>query len=174
MTTEKGAQLAQGIRATVAEFRSICSEVDEAEAGRAPAGRWSPKEIVSHVAGPDKSGLLPLLEMFTAADTPRIELVPEQTYMTQARRAMPFAQIAALAAQRYEEVARYAEGLEAEQFDRKAHVPVLKESPLGEFPTLEAMIGGLGQHHLKMHTEHLREVLAALKAQQPTAPSAAS
>lgn len=165
MTTEKGAQLAQAIRATVAEFKSTCSEVDEATALRAPAGRWSPKEIVSHVAGPDGRGLVPLLEMFTTADTPLIEIVPEQTNMTQARLAMSFAQIAALAAQRYEEVARYAEGLKAEQFDRKAHVPVLKESPLSEFPTLEAMIGGLGQYHLSMHTEHLREILAALKAQ---------
>jgi len=164
MTTEIGAQLAQAIRATVAELVSICSEVDEATALRAPAGRWSPKEILSHVTGPDEHGLLPLFERFTAADTPLIELVPEQTYMSEARRAMPFAKLAELAGQRYEGVARYAEGLGAEQFERTAHIPMLKQSPLGEYPTLGTVIRGFGQSHLKMHIEHLREVLAALKA----------
>lgn len=165
MTTETGAKLAQAIRATVAELKAVCAGVDEALAARAPQGRWSPREILSHVTGPDESGLIPLLELFTTADTPRIELVPEQTYMSEARRAMSFARMAELAAQRYEEVARYAEGLSAEQFGRRAHVPLLKDSPLGDHPSLEAMIGGFGQYHLKMHIEHLREVLEALKAE---------
>lgn len=164
MTTEQGTHLAQAVRATVAELVSLCAEVDEATALRAPAGRWSPKEIVSHVTGPDERGFWALLQKFTAADTPLIELVPEQTYMTQARQAMSFAALAELAARRYEEIARFAEGLEPEQFARTAHIPMLKQSPLGEYPTLQAMIGGFGQYHLKMHIEHLREVLAALKA----------
>jgi hypothetical protein len=162
MTTEKGAKLAQGIRAAVAELASTCAGVDEATALIAPAGRWSPKEILSHITGPDERGVLALLQMFAAADTPRIDIVPEQTYMTETRRAMSFAALAELAAERYGAVARYAEELNEEQFARTAHIPLLKQSPLGEFPTLEMAIGGFGQYHLKMHIDHLREVLAAL------------
>ena len=44
------------------------------------------------------------------------------------------------------------------------HIPKLKDSPLGEYPTLEGMIGGLGAYHVQDHIDHLREILAALSS----------
>lgn len=164
MTTETGTKLAQAIRASMAELQAACADIDEATASRAPAGRWSPREILSHLAGHEGTSPVAMLERFLAEDTPLIELKAEQTWMTEARRAMPFAELAELAAQRYEEVARYAEGLGEEQFGRTARIPALAQSPLGEYPTLEGIIGGLGSYHVQMHIAHLREILAALKA----------
>lgn len=163
MSTETGAQLAEGIRAALAEFKAVCAGVDEDVAGRAPAGRWSPKEILSHLAGPDGAGL-ELFESFLNADTPHIDMVPERTYFTDARRAMSFARLLALVERKYEGVAAYAEGLGGEQLSRKAHIPLFKETPLTEYPTLAALIGGLGQGHVRMHADHLRQVLAELAA----------
>lgn len=159
-----GTELAQAIRAAQAELQAVCKTVGDDAADRAPEGRWRPREILSHIAGAGESGIVPFFRRFLDEDTPRIDVVPEQTNLTEARRAMPFAQLAAMVAQRYEELARFAETLSAEQLARTAHVPALAKSPMGERPTLGGMLGGFGQYHVKMHTDHLREVLAGIPA----------
>lgn len=164
MATTTGMHLAEIIRASLAELKTVCAGVDEATASRAPAGRWSPKEILSHLIGREEGVHVALFRRFTDADEPLIEIVPEQTHFTEERRAMSFAQLAQLVEREYEGVAAYALGLGEEQFARRAHIPLFKESPLTERPTLAAMVGGMGQYHVQMHTDHLRQVLAELAA----------
>ena len=62
----------------------------------------------------------------------------------------------------YEGIADFVSGLTAEQLGRKAHVPGLKESPLGESPTLAAFIRGIAESHLNFHIDHMKEILQAL------------
>jgi hypothetical protein len=40
----------------------------------------------------------------------------------------------------------------------------MKDSPLGEYPTLDRMIYGLGVFHVQFHIDHLGEILAALSS----------
>lgn len=162
MATSSGTRLAQRIREEVEELEKVCRGVDEDTAARAPEGRWSPKEILSHLCGPAGSGHLPFLQAFVDQDTPRLELEAEDPFFTEKRAGMRFADLFAEVRKEYEGIADFAAGLSDEQLERKAHVPMLKDSPLGAYPSLEGLVGGLGSYHVHFHIKHLREILDTL------------
>jgi hypothetical protein len=162
MATSRGNELAQVIRQKVADLKQVCQGVDENLASRAPEDRWSPKQILSHLCGPEDVGHLPLLRAFVDSDTPMIDLDTENPFFTENRARMSFSELVAECEMNYERVASFAGELTEEQLARKAHIPKLKDSPLGEYPTLDGMIYGLGEYHVQFHIDHLREILAAL------------
>jgi len=165
MATSTGAQLALNIKQQIAEFEKVCGEVDENIAARNPAGRWSPKEILSHLLGPDESGHIPMLQAFIDQDIPTVQMEAENPFFTETRSGMTFQQLLSKVTTEYNRLAGYAAGLSSDDLDRKALVPMLKDTTLGEYPTLEVMIGMLcgGENsHLQFHTNHMREILDEL------------
>jgi hypothetical protein len=142
--------------------------VDENLSSLAPADRWSPRQILSHLCGPEGKGHLPILKAFVDSDTPMIDLDTGNPFFTEQRARMSFSELVAECELNYERVADFAAELTGEQLARKAHVPKLKDSPLGEYPTLDWMINGLGEYHIQFHIDHLREILAALESCQAT------
>jgi len=166
MATSRGNQLAQEIRQKVAALIQVCQGVDENLASRAPTDRWSPKQILSHLCGPEGVGLLPILRVFVDSDTPLIDLDAENPFFTEHRAAMSFTSLVAECELNYRRITDFATELTGEQLARKAHIPKLKDSPLGEYPTLEGMLYGLGEFHVQFHIDHLREILAALSEKE--------
>ena len=166
MATLRGNELAQEIRQKVAALKQVCQGVDENLASRAPTDRWSPKQILSHLCGPEDEGHLPILRAFVDSDTPMIGLDTENPFFTEHRARMSFVELVAECERNYERLASFAAELTAAQLERKAHIPKLKDSPLGEYPTLDGMINGLGEYHVQFHIDHLGEILAALSSEK--------
>jgi hypothetical protein len=164
MATSRGHQLAQEIRQKVAALKQVCQGVDENLASRAPTDRWSPKQILSHLCGPKDVGHLPILNAFVNTDTPMIDLVIGNPFFTEIRARMSVSELVAECEMNYQRVANFAAELSGEQLARKAHIPKLKDSPLGEYPTLDGMIYGLGVYHVQDHIDHLREILSTLSS----------
>ncbi len=164
MATLRGNQLAQEIRQKVADLKLVCQGVDEKLASRAPEGRWSPKQILSHLCGPEHVGHLPILRAFIDNDTPVIDFDTENPFFTETRERMSFRELVAECEKNYQRVANFAAGLTDEQLARKAHIPKMKDSPLGEYQTLDQMISVLGELHVQFHIDHLNEILAALSS----------
>jgi hypothetical protein len=103
-----------------------------------------------------------LLRSFIDNDTPLLDLDAGNPFYTEKRAAMSFSELLAECEANYKQVASFVEGLADEQLARTAHIPELKETPLGEYPTLGGMIHGLGEYHIQGHIDHLREILAEL------------
>lgn len=164
MATSRGSQLAQNIRQKVAILKQVCQGVDENLASRAPKDRWSPKQILSHLCGPEGAGHLPVLKAFVDNDAPVIDLNSENPFFTENRARMSLVELVAECEKNYQSIANFAGKLTEEQLGRKAHIPELKDTPLGEYPTLDEMISVLGEYHLQFHIDHLGEILAALSS----------
>lgn len=162
MADMNGEQLAQVVRQNMSDLANACQGVDEAIASRSPVGRWSPKEILSHLIGPGNDAHVTVMRRFLEEDTPTLDLTPENTHFSPERAATPFAQLATEAQEEYGRVADFVASLSQEQLSRKARIPMLKESPLGEFPTLGQLTFGLGGFHVQFHIKHMQEVLKEL------------
>jgi hypothetical protein len=160
-----GKQLAQGIIAKVDELEKLCKGVDEVVASKAPEGRWTPKEIISHLVGEEEgAGITAGVRMFVDRDVPMIDIIPEETHFSPGRAKLTFSQLMDRFDRDYRGLASYVAGLSPEQLGRKAHVPLFKDLPMGEYPTLEDFIGGVADYHLGFHMDHMKEILQALGA----------
>jgi len=163
METMNGAQLSEAIRRKAGEFRRLCDGIDEATASRAPSGRWSPKEIVSHLCGAEGGGFMTTIKAFLEQDTPEVDLHPGETQLSERRAHLSFAQLLEEFDKGYGALADFVSGLSPQQLAKKAHVEALKESPLGEYPPLAVFLQGIAEQHITFHIDHMREILEALR-----------
>jgi len=167
MPTTESARLSQIIRQKTKEIRRLCEGLDEDTASRAPSGRWSPKQILSHLCGPEGVGFMPTIRTILEKDTPRIDIEAENPFFTGKRTGMTLLDLLTAFEREYVHIADLAAGLSEKQLARTAHIPLFKDTPMGEYPTLAAFVGALGQYHMDFHINHMQEILKTLGVASP-------
>src|SRR5512135_1790437 len=123
MPTAEAARLIKLIRDKIGELKGVCKGIDEETASRAPEGRWSPKQVLSHLCGPDGSGLLPSLKAFVERDVPLLDIEPGNPFYTEKRAQMTVEQLVDELSAEYERIEKFTAGLSDAQLGRKAHIP---------------------------------------------------
>ena len=167
MASQEGTKLAQLVRQKLGEMNRLCEGLDEGTASRAPEGRWTPKEIISHLCGPEGIGIVPALQAILQQDTPLIDMEAANPYYTGKRTQMTFSELLSEFQGEYGRMADLVERLSDEQLVRKAHIPLFKELPMGEYPTLAMFVQALAEFHLVDHIDHMKAILQGLGVALP-------
>ena len=162
MPSQQGAQLSQMIREEINGLKKVCEGLDEKTTSRASSGRWSPKQILSHLCGPEGVGFMPAIQVILKQDNPRLDIEAENPFFTETRSRMTLAELLTELEREYGRMADVVTGLSEEQLARKVHIPLFKDTPMGEHLTLAAFVQALGKYHVRFHIDHMREILGAL------------
>ena len=155
-------EIAQIVRTKMAEFRRACEGLNEESSFIVPEGRWSPKHIVSHLWGQEGTGYLPGLKAFIEKDIPLLDVKPDDPFWSEGRSRLTLSELLSEFDREYSGIAAFVEVLSEEQFSRRAHIPMLKESPLGEYPTRVQWVLALFNYHIENHINFMREIMQAV------------
>jgi hypothetical protein len=151
--------LREALEQKLRELGEALEGVDEEKAGQRPAqGEWCCKEVLSHLTGDEGESFAAGLRLFVEEDTPMIGVVSGLPYYTPARQAMSLSDLRAGVWKQYQEMAEFVGSLSDGQLERKGRVPLLKETPIGEYPTLAQWVGAIINFHLP---EHINQIGAA-------------
>ncbi|MGB6063168.1 MAG: ClbS/DfsB family four-helix bundle protein [Desulfomonilaceae bacterium] len=77
--------------------------------------------------------MMPTFSVFVEKDVPRLDIEAENPFFSETRARMTFAELLAKFEEEYGRIAEFVEGLSEDELNRKAHVPLLKETPVGEY-----------------------------------------
>lgn len=150
-------ELKQALESKVTEINELVGTVDESRALHSPApGEWCVKEVLTHL-GVD-SVVIQSFRRIVEEDMPLIEIVPGQSHFDDTQRARPISDILVEVETRYRDLAEFLGSLNAEQLQRKGHIPLFKQTPFGEYPTLEQWAAGMINFHLAGHIQQLRNL----------------
>jgi DinB superfamily len=153
-----GPSLKQQLDQKVQEIKQAVSGLSDEEASKKRGQEeWSVKEVLSHLSGDGSSDAASLLDRVIKEDTPQIDIHPGQSYY-EGRESMPLPELTSRVESTYSEMGAFLAGLNDEQLNRKAQVPLLKETPIGEYPTLGQLAGALINFHLNDHVQQLKNL----------------
>jgi len=158
MPTE-AARLVKLIQKEVRKLNRVCRVIDEETASCARKGMWTPKQIVSHLCGPEEGGYTASIRAFLEQDTPRLDIEASNPFYTEKRKRMTMVQLLAELDAEYGRIAGLIAQLTDDQLARKAHIPLMKDTPAGEYPTLAMWIEAIVKYHFDFHIDHMLEVL---------------
>ncbi len=164
MSNSLGVQLSGIILKNVEEMLRLCEGVDEETAIRAPSGRWMPKQVISHLCGPEGTGGVSVIRTILEKDTPRLDLEAANPFYTENRARMTLRELLTEFEREYLQIGDIVTGLTVEQLSRKANVPMLKDTSIGEYPTLAEFIRAMAEYHMDFHIKQMREILQEIGA----------
>lgn len=154
MVTSAG--LKQQFDAKTDEIEQLVSGVTDEQASKAPKeGEWCIREVLTHLSGDAEQTFQDGLKRFVQEETPDLGLTPGQTYAA-GRENIAIDELARDVVVQYRQIADWAGSLSDEQLSRTARIPFLKETPLGETPTLQVWLGAMLSFHLPQHIDQLK------------------
>ncbi len=143
----------------VEEIKQAASGISEEKASRKPAeGEWCIKEVLSHLSGEENANAMYRFKRILEEDTPTLDLTPGVSAYDDQREQAPVSQLLSSVETQYFELSKLLNNLSEDQLGRKAHVPALKGSPFGEYPTLGQWAGFVVNVHLAGHVQQLRNL----------------
>jgi hypothetical protein len=143
----------------VREIKEAVSGISDEQASRQPAsGEWCVKEVLSHLSGRETASFLAGLNSFLEEDTPEMDLTPGDPYFSPQREKLSCSELLSKVEEQYSGIGKFLAGLTEEQLARKAHIAFLKETPLGEYPTLAQWASAIMHFHLTEHINQLRNL----------------
>ncbi len=152
-----GPSLRQQLDQKVEEIRQTVAGISDEKASTRPAeGEWCVKEVLSHLSGGDGDDFAVLTRVIQE-DTPLVDFEIGVSHY-EGRENMSVAELTSKLESTYGEMATILSGLSEEQLNRKAQAPQLKETPLGEYPTLGQLAAAVINFHLNDHINHLRNL----------------
>ena len=160
MATNTGTAIEESLERSVSRVRQACAGLDDVAAGRTPPGedRWSAKQVISHLCGPETTGYIAGLKRFLDEDTPQIDMEAGNPFYSPGREQKSIDELLSDFAAEFARVADFVRPLSDDQLSRKARIPMLKESPLGEYPTLGQWVGAIAEFHVDFHLEQLGKI----------------
>lgn len=151
-----GPTLQQQVSQKVQEIKQAVAGLSEDKAAKQPAdGEWCVKEVLSHLTGEENAVMMYQLNRILEEDTPTLTLIPGVSAYTDERKNAPLSQLLSTVEAQYSDLGKLFAGMSEEQLSRKAHIPFLKESPLGEYPTLGQWAMGIINFHLADHVSQI-------------------
>jgi len=152
-----GPSLQQQLDQKVQEIKQVASGLSEERAAKAPGqDEWSAKQVLSHLCGDDDALSMYEFKRFLDEDTPALGISPGR--YGDNRKEAPVSELVSKIDSDYSAIGKFFAGLNEEQLSRKAHIPFLKETPLGEYPTLGQWAIGIIQFHLNDHIQQLKNL----------------
>jgi hypothetical protein len=150
-----GEALSQQLSAKVKEVTDAVAGLSEEQAARPKAeGEWTAKQVLSHLCGDDDALSMYEFQRFLEEETPPLGISPGR--YADVRKDASVSELVSKIESDYAQIGQFFAGLNEDQLGRKAHVPFLKETPLGEYPTLGQWAGAVINFHLADHINQLR------------------
>lgn len=150
-----GNALSEQMAQKVGEIKQAVAAISDEQASKPPAeSEWSVKQVLSHLCGDSDALSMYEFKRFLAEETPDLGISPGEH--GDVRKGAPISELVSKIESDYGAIGQFLSGLSDEQFGRKAHVPFLKETPLGEYPTLGQWAGAVINFHLADHVNQLR------------------
>lgn len=150
-----GPSLQQQLEQKVQEVKKVVGGLSEEQAQKRPAdGEWCAKDVLAHLTNGETAVAMYEMNRFLEEATPALSIVPGTT-SEEAARSNSTQQLLSKFEKQYAELGTFFAGLTEDQMSRKANIPFLKETPLGEYPTLGQWAGAIVNFHLADHIQHL-------------------
>ena len=125
-------------------------------------GHWTTREVLCHLLGEPGAPVVGLLESFSAADPPLVEITPGLVTVTAERRRMTLAGLlAALDAQRAA-VLDYLDTLGPADLGGKARIPLFAPILGTDEVTLPVFVGAMFGMHWDAHADQIGQIREAV------------